>query len=310
MSLETNTKINEEENNAEIDLKKLIQFSILHKKIFFFIPLVFLMFALIYTHTVEHKYTISMDLTAVQGQGGADLGKLSGVADIAGIDLPFGKTESQFELFLKELNGFGASNSLSKDKELMSRVFHKKWDSEKKEWIKPSGIIQSVKNLIKKILGIPVLPWTEPSEGHMRKYLKEELIILHTNDNPVTRIQVQMQDKELGAYILRALHKDVDDSLKTRSFTRASAYIEHLRTQLITTRISDYRTSLISALSQQEKFKMMASSGLPYAAEILGEPNASLKPTNPNVILILLLSIIFWFVASCMSVYFLFVLKD
>jgi uncharacterized protein involved in exopolysaccharide biosynthesis len=62
---------------------------------------------------------------------------------------------------------------------------------------------------------------------------------------------------------------------------RADNSIAYLSEKLKTVSVAEQRVALTATLSDQEKMRMMASSDAPYAADPIGPPTASFKPTSP-----------------------------
>jgi LPS O-antigen subunit length determinant protein (WzzB/FepE family) len=96
----------------------------------------------------------------------------------------------------------------------------------------------------------------------------------------------------LGKDLLLSLHEVADNSLREIAIKKSTRHIDYLMQQLNKVTVSDYRQVLIENLSAQEKSRMLASSGLFFAAEPLGVPTAPRVPTNPKPALVLSLSVV------------------
>src|SRR5690606_16351275 len=73
---------------------------------------------------------------------------------------------------------------------------------------------------------------------------------------------------------------------------RSSGNIAYLTEQLSKATVAEYREAIAQALSEQEKIRMASSSTAPFAAEPFGSAAASPRPTSPQPLLVLIVSIV------------------
>ena len=88
------------------------------------------------------------------------------------------------------------------------------------------------------------------------------------------------------------MHRAGDEELRQRSLARSTADIEYIARQLPLISVVEQRVALSRALSDQEKQRMIASAGVPYAADIFEPITSSPRPTWPKLVPVLALAII------------------
>jgi uncharacterized protein involved in exopolysaccharide biosynthesis len=77
--------------------------------------------------------------------------------------------------------------------------------------------------------------------------------------------------------------------LRRITLERASKYASYLEGKLAMVQVTEFRQVLLQSLSEQETLVMMSSSATPFAAQPLGSPVSSLRPTEPKPIIVLIL---------------------
>ena len=131
-------------------------------------------------------------------------------------------------------------------------------------------------------------------------------IIVTDSDDGITSIRIDVQDPELGKYILFKLDKVADDIIKKRILNRSLSYTKFLNNKLISTLNKDQRQSLINAIAIQEQTQMLASTYLPFAAEKFGEIYSSKRANKkPNITSVLLIYLVSGIMIGVLSVLFL-----
>jgi hypothetical protein len=144
---------------------------------------------------------------------------------------------------------------------------------------------------MKWVLGIYLAPWQPPDSVRVEEYLDANIGVSRSLTTPVVDVYISTLDKQFGVDLLTALNDSVDGILRRRTLQRATGYIAYLNERIAQATVVEYRESLAETIVQQEKIRMAASSGSPYAADIFSRPTASRMPTSPNATLILTLGV-------------------
>lgn len=247
---------------------------------------------LIYLHSATYRYSVALQVTPTSGGGqSSGLGKLGGLANVAGISLPSNQNEILFDLYLQGLTSHAVAYTLASEPEIMRKAFKSEWSEKEQRWVQPRGFMESAKNVVWAILGVPSREWSPPDAVRLQRYLAKHIRIEKDKESPIVTIALVAADPKFGELLLKAAHEEADTMLRERSMVRASIYIDHLSRQLAKVDVADYRQALLEVLAEQEKTRMMASSSLPFVAEPFNEPKASREPVSPNPVLTMVLAL-------------------
>lgn len=256
----------------------------------------FMVTALVYLRVATFVYTAQLQVTPAASSGNeglsSSLNGLRGLASLAGTVLPGNQQASSFDLYINSLHSRQVAEELSRHEEIMSVVFSSEWDAVTKQWKMPTSTLTPLKNAIKKALGIPIYPWQPPGAGRLQEYMENAIEIDQDPKSPIATIRMEHKDPTFATRFLAAAHNAADGQLRRKALARASDYIRYLTGKLETVVVAEHRLVIADALSEQEKVRMMTSSPSPFAAELFGQPSASLRATKPRPIVVLLGSVL------------------
>lgn len=254
----------------------------------------FVVLAIIYLHGATYVYTAQLLVTPTQTSLsrnlGGGLGALSGLASLSGIDMNLGGGAPDFQLYIESLHSHDVASRLLNDKDLMKVVFRGEIDPSTGKWVQPPNRFVAIKNIIKRVLGIPIYPWQPPDATSLQEYLKAAIRIRQDPKTPVVIVETRHVDPQFAIRFLQAVNKTADARLRENALSRADQYIAYLTDQLSKVSVTEHRLALANALSEQEKTRMMSNSTTPFAAEPFGQPFVSRRPTQPTPVLLLLSS--------------------
>lgn len=249
-----------------------------------------LLLSVLYLQSAERRYTSSLFVTPVSGSAGMPSG-IGGLASLAGINMPGLDTDSQFELFVEGLTTRESAERLVRaHSDLLPRMFPAEWNAAQRNWQQPAGVTAAISRTMKPLVGMDA-SYRPPDSARVQRWLVNELAVMKERDRRFTVISIETRDPEFGRKLLGALHQTGDSLLRARAIERADDYAAYLTGKLAEVTVSDYRQTLVEALAEQEKTRMMASSDLPFAADPFGPPSTTDKPSSPNVILVLAVSV-------------------
>lgn len=251
------------------------------------VPLLFLALALAYLNSATYRYTVYYQVSPAQTDGGTQLGRYAGLASLAGVRLPGGAGDEpqSFQLYLASLTSIETAERLVSDPSLLRRLFAEEWRSG--AWREPPSLARSVSAGVKRLLGLPTVPWEAPSATRLQEFLEDELVVEEDKRSPVVTVAIQVADPEAGIALLNELHRTIDEMLQRRSLDRSNAYIDYLEGQLRTAQLAEQRVAITEILLQQEQARMMAQADLAFAAELFSGPNRSRGYTSPKPIVVL-----------------------
>ncbi len=281
----------------DIDLGELFRIIKVRHKLVIAVIAGTLLAAVLYLHTATYKYTATLMVSPVMqssqtGGLSGKLGRLSGLASIAGVNIGSDPATQAFMLYQKGLYSRDVADHLAKDPQVMHAVFHKLWDAANNQWIRPNPAMRSVVVFIQSLLGIPYHNWQPPDGALLEEYITDHVYIETEPDNPVVTITYSDEDQQFAAKFLHTLDRAVDNKLRDLALDRANQYTGYLSDQLTKVANTDVREALMTTLTDQENTKMMASVTAPYSAQPFGLPSASRKPTFPKPFLVLAVALI------------------
>lgn len=241
-----------------------------------------------YLQNARYIYSVTMLVTPVQSPISRLPGGLENIASLAGINLPSSPESGSFQVYLDALHSRATADAVAQKQDLMREMYPREWSEADQMWRDPNDQFEKTLNYIRGILGVPLVGWRPPDGERLQVYLARELSIQKTRTSPVVTVLLYTDRPQFGQKLLVALHDSVDAILRQRSLKRSESYIQYLTQALRTITIADYREALVTALSEQEKTRMMASSGVAFVAEPFGQPVISPRPTSPKIVGVLL----------------------
>jgi len=271
----------------EIDLGELLAAMRRQARLIVLFAVAAVALAIVYLHIATPQYRVTLKVTPVQGSARPMGTGANNLASLAGISVPMDQRATDFELYLEGIFARETSVALAAHQTLLRRVFAREWSSARNDWVRPHGAARFLLDMLKRLLGVPTPKWTPPDGARLQEYLVKHIDITRDKESPVVGISFEHTEPALGRDLLWAVHRQVDDMLRQRTIDRTTSYIAYLNERLAATNVADYRAALVQALAEQEKMRMMASSDLAFAAEPFGMPVASMRPTKPNALFLL-----------------------
>lgn len=242
--------------------------------------------AIAYLHLATPRYQAFLQLVPTEQSGVQVNRNITGLASLAGINLPRGQG-SQFAFALETMTGRDVAEAVAKDRALMARLFAGQWDAVRQQWAEPHDSLRATKDAIKRLLAIKVIPWAPPGASDLQRYLQRNLALTENPKRSIATVTLTHPDPETARDLLAAVHRGSDAHLRRRMEARTIAYIAYIRDKLRTVDLAEHREALAVALAEQERLLMMAQTGQPFAADPLGMVSVTDAPVSPNTVLVL-----------------------
>jgi len=281
------------QTSNEINLSDVIAVLREHRRALILAPMMLVLCAIIYLHLADPEYSVTLKVTPTASATSTLPAGISGLAGLTGLSIPNANETVDFELYLEGLQSRETSAAVTKDVDLMQKLFAEEWSEDDNAWVEPTGLLRSVSTIIKAVFGAPHRDWEPPNAESVNEFLDEELRIVRDRSGPVVTIMIEHSRPEIAQALLTVLHEAVDSALRQKELDRTSAYVAYLKDQLASVSVTEYRQSLHDILAEQEKRRMVASSNLPFAAEPFGQPTISVRPTSPRPVLTVFSSLLF-----------------
>jgi uncharacterized protein involved in exopolysaccharide biosynthesis len=248
-----------------------------------------------YLNVAPYRYTATVKLTGAQsGSGGlaSQLGSLGGLASLANVRLPQGPGEQGFLVFSQDLVSRTAAEVLLRHPDIVHVAFAREWDARRRTWVEPTSGVRPFFNAVKRAIGLPVYAYVPPNAARMQAYLEERVGVAEDTRKPIVSLSYAHEDPAFARRFLRMLIDGVDEDLRRRALARARANITYLSEQLKIVQLTESRTALAATLGEQEKARMAASSGAPFAGDALSDVSVTDRPTSPKPIPFLIGSLV------------------
>ena len=276
-------------SSSELDLWELFGRLWHRRAIIIVCTTVGVLLAALYLRSATYTYSASLQVAPVQGstQSPTTINGLGGLASLAGVNLGSALNTPQFQLYLQGLTSREVSDELASDQRIMRTIFAGEWDPANARWREPQSTLITVKYFVRAMLGFPRPHWEAPDGARLQAVLQSRIGITQDLKKPVVTVTFSDPDPQFAVYVLSTLDRTNDKRLRTRALARANQYVDYLNAQLSSVTVAEHRVAIGEALSEQEKFRMMASSEIPFAAEPFDGPSASIYPTAPSPYVVL-----------------------
>jgi len=252
--------------------------------------------ALIYLHVATYKYRADMGLappqTSSSGNARVSLGNLGGLESLAGVNIGSQGGGLNFQLYKEAVYERETAEKLAANPWLMQAIFDSDWDPVTQRWREPIGMAPSVKHVIFTILGTPDQGWRKPDAARLEEFIVKNVTVSTNSKSPVMRLSILHRDPQFAIRFLNAIHLVIDSGLRRRLLSRTTENIEYLSTQLVRTQLAEHRQALVSALGEQERLRMTASSTVAFAAEPFGAASATRLPETPNGPIVIVIALV------------------
>lgn len=247
--------------------------------------------AIIYLFVAAPKYTATMILAAVQEQGSSStLGALGQFSAISGIKIGESDAGQRFSAFIDLLTSHVVAKRLMKDEQLIQKIFSKEWDQNNNKWHPHSGIISFLKRAPGALFGRPT--WSPPTPTRLAKYLSDNINVRDFGDAGMKTISIDHKDPVFAVELLDKVYKAADNELKADALIRTKQYIAYLERRLSAVSLAEHRQALSHLLIDQERAQMIIEAELPYSARVVSDAISSDLPTEPKVVVTLIIALL------------------
>lgn len=249
--------------------------------------------SVIYLHVADREYAVQLYITAAAPTEKSS-SALSALTSLAGVDL--GATENpKFREFLSAVRSPVAAEAIVGDQPMLRAIFPREWSSKEQRWRQPHSLLHAPASLVKRVLGIPVIPWSPPNAARVYEYLKSKLKVIPDAKSGMVTLELDSSRPQEAQTLLVALNQSIDDWMRQHDLQHANDDIAYLSQQLSKTTVEELRTALAANLTEQEHARMLASSPLPYVSDMLGTPIVSSRPAYPRPIAVLIAAVVIGF---------------
>jgi hypothetical protein len=239
-----------------------------------------------YLHVAPRKYAVQLYITAATPTSKTPNG-LAALSSLAGLDL--GSAENpKFREFLAAIKSPVAAEAIIGNQAMVRTIFPREWSVSEGRWREPPSYLRAPGRIVKRMLGIPVVPWAPPDAARVYEYLKDNLKVMPDEKSGIVTLELDSERPRQTEALLVTLNQAIDNWMRAHDLQHATDDIDYLSAELSKATVEELRVALASALSDQEKERALASAPLPYVSDMLGTPTFSKRPAYPKAIPVLL----------------------
>lgn len=228
----------------------------------------------------------------------------NGMMNTGGVGALLGLTGMQantsYNRYQKLLVSTAVAERMQRKHDMIHVVFSGLWNSQEKKWVPPQTVRGFLLGWLFKLSSVPI--WTQPDVTDLANYLESTLIVVPAAQSDIVRISARHKDPAFARRLILMAHQEANEVLRDQVASRAAQQVAYLQQKLAQTSVQDYRQTLLSLLSAQEKTLMLTKTSAPYAAEILTPPVAQSQPVSPRPVLTIAVAILVGIMAGVATV--------
>jgi hypothetical protein len=234
-------------------------------------------------------YRVSMTVVpAPSDQGGQSIMQSSGTLSTL-LGLGTGG-DVNYMRYQKLLSSTVVAQRLENKYGMLRYVFRSYWDVKRKVWVPRKTMRDHMVGWLLTLSNVPT--WSPPDINALAAYLKNQLVILPTENSDIVTITMDAPDVAFAKRVMLTAHEQANAVLSDQVARRARQQVTYLQGKLAETSVQDYRATLLNMLGNQEKMLMLTQTEASYAAEILSPPTASATPVGPRPVLTMFVAVL------------------
>ena len=276
--------------NEEIELEKLFKALYKGKFIIIISTILFSVFAVFYSLSLSNEYTSSSKLKISEGMdsGTNSFQQYSGIASIAGVNLPSNKSDSasvaiatilsrDFLEHLLEIDDVRAKLAASSgfDK-LTGKIVYDQdiYDPIQKKWTRSKTYFSQ-----------SVIP------SHLELYSKYRSILRVSQDKDTGLIDISVKhlSPNFANEFLSLIISEINEISKKRDIEIANDSLDFIQKKIISTQLAEIKSTLNILLTEQLKKQMLVNVSKYYILEPIDSPYIPEMKSGPNRALICIL---------------------
>lgn len=241
-----------------------------------------IMFTLITLHGAQPQYRVEMTILPApssQVPGESSIGSLGSLFGLSNGAQP----GSDYVRYQRLLTSTVVAQRMQDHYGLLQEVFSTQWDKQNHHWFAPPTLRRPFLGWLFALSHVPM--WIPPDATQLSAYLEGQLSIVPSPTTDLVVISMTGTDAAFAKRIMLAANAEANDVLRDQVAKRARQQVAYLEAKMAQTTVADYRASLLSLLSSEEKTLMLTQTDAAFAAEIVDPPVASAMPVSPRPLL-------------------------
>jgi uncharacterized protein involved in exopolysaccharide biosynthesis len=236
---------------------------------------------------------------------GAIMGRLGGLADLAGVSLP---SAGDLETSLATLKSREFITSFIDEQNLKPVLFAQYWDATNDAWIdRGPSLAERVRRRIgleeSKPSNLDLEPG-EPSDWKAYEKFKGEVLSVNNDrETGLVTVATEWEDPTLAASWANLLVERLNSRLRRRAITDAERSIAYLRDQVEQTSLADLRAVLFRVIEEHTKNITLAQVSEEYAFTVIDPAVPPEEKVRPKRLLIVVLGFVLGVVVSVLALF-------
>lgn len=301
------TDKNNDSNHAvsdEMDFGTLLRIIWRGKWLIIIVTTLFAALSVVYSLSLANVYKSEAVLTPATEKSGINLpGQLGGLAAMAGLNIggSTGTDNTALGMELIKSREF-IGDFVTRHQLLVPLMAASGWDRTSNTLLYDAELYDvKTQTWVRKV----VLPFkAEPSLLEAHDAFMDNFSISQDKLTKMIKISLEHYSPELAAQWLTLLIRDINEQIRQRDLREAERSIVYLNKQIEETNIADVRASLFTLVEEQMKTKMLANVRREYVFKTIDPPVVPEMKSRPLRALIVVGSVIFGFMLSCLMVLF------
>lgn len=252
----------------------------------------------------DNEYTVEYKLKKVsQDNNSADFSNFSGIASLAGIQLP-SSSGGDYNLFKELIYSVEVSQKVIEKKHLIKVIFSDEWDDNigKFTAIKKNILNKAVKQLKSMLTGDEDLEYQPPNSKRLAKFISKNVKMFEDKKTGFLNLSIEHSRPEIALLLITDITNLSDQIIRDRYIKFSKEPLEFYKKKLNISRSREHREALAQLISKEEQKLMLASSSKYFTVEPITAPKISLYPTSPKPFLILAIAILSGFMLGVLIV--------
>lgn len=270
-------------------LKEILAELSAHRKTIFTSVAITFFVGIIYLAAAPIKYTAYVVIAPLEERSNVSAGS-EGILSSIGLDV--GTEEfSPFDHFIGTLTSVKLAEKLNRDVQLSQRIFN--YDKEDKEFVRSKSPVALLRYLVNWLFRQP--GWQPPQDYDLAQHLENKLEFETEKESAAITISYEHRKPEFAREVLSLVTSKADEILRIEEKALNTVRHAYLEQKLQTEPRQMNRALVAQLLLDAEQRLMLASVDPTFGARIIDGPVSSSKPSSPNILRGLILSIILGF---------------
>ena len=246
-----------------------------------------------FTPTYEAALIVSPAESPWSNTGGA----LSEVGQRLGINIePVAASATTFDRLKLTFGSLVLAELLDAKHGMLKRMYGGGWDEATQQWKRPEGRRAVFEESIRARLHLGT--WSEPTLESVAENLKSSVRVERMGTTPFYRISYRHTDPQFALWLLGTVYREADELMRNQDRASASERKRYLEAQVAVTPSVEGRAMLTGMLSAEVRRLMLLESSAPYAAQVVEPLFVSDRPSTPDLVRDLGVSLVGWMLAG------------